>query len=131
MFQYGLLSGDTAFDGAQVMAFPLSPRCTRSGSATVPHPKGWLAKLNANHRISYYRSVMDQRVRDIPARTIVNAKLGWQGRRLGAFLTAANVFNVQKLNQFFVDVDGRRCGTLNPPRILGVSLDGRDRKSVV
>ncbi|APL96014.1 TonB-dependent receptor [Sphingomonas sp. BHC-A] len=119
------LAGDTALESAQGKAFPLAPRWTLSGSATFSHPKGWLANLNANHRSAYYQSVMDQRVRDIPARTIVNAKLGWQGRRLGAFLTAANVFNVQKLNQFFVDVDGRRCGTLNPPRILGVSLEGR------
>ncbi len=119
------LAEGTALDSAQGKAFPRAPRWTLSGSATFSHPKGLLANLNVNHRSAYYQNVMDQRVRDIPARTIVNAKLGWQGRHLGAFLTAANVFNVQKTNQFFVDIGGRRCGTLNAPRILGVSLEGR------
>ncbi|BAI97460.1 TonB-dependent receptor-like protein [Sphingobium indicum UT26S] len=106
-------------------AFPRAPRWTLSGAASFTHPNGWFANVNANYRTAYYQNVMDQRVRDIPSRTLVNAKLGWQGKHLGAFLMIANIFDVQKPNQFFVDVDGRRRGTLNAPRILGVSLEGR------
>lgn len=116
--------GGTTLENAQGKEFPHAPHWTLSGSVTFAHPNGWLANLNVHHQSAYYQNVMDQRVRDIPARTIVNAKLGLQGRYLGAFLTAANIFNVQKTTQFFVDIDGRRRGTLSEPRILGISIEG-------
>ena len=63
--------------------------------------------------------------RDIRGRTLVNAKIGWQGEHLGAFLIATNIFDVQKPTSSFVDFDGRTRGTLTEPRILGLSLEGR------
>lgn len=121
---FPIAQGNT-LENTQNKTFPRAPRWTLSGSANFTHPSGWSANVNANHRAAYYQNVMDQRARDIPARTFVNAKVGWQGKHLGAFLTAANIFNVQKPNQFFVDTDGRRRGTLNAPRILGVSFEGQ------
>jgi len=110
-------------ESAQGKDFPRAPRWTLMGGATFHHPDGWFANMNANHRSAYYQNVIDQSVRDIPARTLFNAKLGWQGQRFGAFLTATNIFNVQKPVQFFQDIDGRRRGTLSDPRILGLSFE--------
>ncbi|PZU14707.1 MAG: TonB-dependent receptor [Sphingobium sp.] len=110
---------------AQGNEFARAPHWTVSGGATFHHPNGLFANLNANYRSAYYRDTVDQAFRDIPGRTLVNAKIGWQGEHFGAFLIASNVFNVQKPNQFFVDFDGRVRGTLIEPRILGLSFEGR------
>jgi outer membrane receptor protein involved in Fe transport len=104
--------------------FPRAPRWTVSGGATFTHPDGWFANLNANHRGAYYQDIINQSVRDIRPRTLINAKLGWQGQHFGAFLIATNILNVQKPDQFFRDLDGRRRGTLNDPRIFGLSFEG-------
>ncbi|MEJ7933914.1 TonB-dependent receptor [Sphingobium sp. AN558] len=105
--------------------FSRAPRWTGSAGVHFVHPAGWTANLNLNWRSAYYQSVITQRERDIPGRLLAHAKIGWQGRHLGAFFTARNIFNVQKPNQFFDDVDGRRRGTLNDPRIFGLMLEGR------
>jgi iron complex outermembrane recepter protein len=64
-------------------------------------------------------------VRDIRPITLVNAKLGWQGRHFGAFLLATNIFDRQQPTSFFNDFDGRVRGTMSDPRILGLSFEGR------
>ncbi|WP_082462966.1 TonB-dependent receptor [Sphingobium sp. Leaf26] len=110
---------------AQGNEFARAPHWTLSGGATFHHPNGSFANLNANYRSAYYQDTVDQAFRDIPARTLVNAKIGWQGQHFGAFLTASNLFNVQKPSQFFTDFDGRVRGTLTDPRILGLSFEGR------
>lgn len=110
---------------AQGNEFARAPHWTLSGGATFHHPNGLFANLNANYRSAYYQDTVDQAFRDIPGRTLVNAKIGWQGEHFGAFLTASNVFNVQKPSQFFTDFDGRVRGTLTEPRILGLSFEGR------
>jgi len=124
-FRSSALAQGSPSESLDGKAFPHAPRWTLSAGTTFSHPEGWFANVNANHRSAYYQNVLDESERDIAARTIVNAKLGWQGRHTGAFLTATNIFNVQKTNQFFVDVDGRKRGTLNEPRILGISLERR------
>ncbi|MEC3909750.1 TonB-dependent receptor [Sphingobium sp. CR2-8] len=110
---------------AQGNEFARAPHWTLSGGATFHHPNGLFANLNANYRSAYYQDTVDQTFRDIPGRTLVNAKLGWQGEHFGAFLTASNIFGVQKPSQFFTDFDGRVRGTLTEPRILGLSFEGR------
>lgn len=110
---------------AQGNEFARAPHWTVSGGATFHHPSGVLANVNANYRSAYYQDTVDQAFRDIPGRTLVNAKIGWQGEHFGAFLTASNIFNVQKPSQFFTDFDGRVRGTLIEPRILGLSFEGR------
>jgi outer membrane receptor protein involved in Fe transport len=105
--------------------FPRAPRWTLSGGATFSNPSGLFANFNANHHSAYYQGIVDQSIRDISGRTLVNAKLGWQGRHLSAFLVASNIFNAQKVDQFFSDIDGRRRGTLNAPRILGLTFESQ------
>lgn len=115
----------TLVQNAQGNEFLRAPHWTFSGGATISSPGGLSANVNANYRSAYYQNIIDQRFHDIPGRTLVNARLGWQGRHVGAYLTATNIFNVQKPVQFFTDIDGRRRGTLNDPRILGFTLEGQ------
>lgn len=105
--------------------FPRAPHWTVSGGTTFVHPSGAFLNLNASYRSGYFQSATDQNVRDISGRTLFNTKLGWQGRRFGAFLAANNIFNAQKPDQFFIDVDGRRRGTINDPRKFALILESR------
>ena len=119
------VTAGTLLADAQGKEFPRAPRWTVAGSATYAHPSGWFANANVSHRGAYYQDIVDQSVRDIRALTLFNARIGWQGRHFGTFLIARNILNEQKLNQFFRDVDGRRRGSLNDPRILGLTIAGR------
>ncbi len=105
--------------------FPGAPHWTLSGGATFARQAGLFANANFNYRSAYFQYAVNQASRDIPDRMLVNAKIGWQGQRFGAFLIAQNIFNVQKPNEIYTEVDGRRRGTLNDPRIVGLSLEGR------
>ncbi|WP_404710207.1 TonB-dependent receptor [Sphingomonas sp. MMS24-J13] len=105
--------------------FASAPHWTLSGGATWQHPTGFFANLNANYRSAFYQDIVDQSYRDIHGRTLVNAKIGWQGKNFGAFVVASNIFNVTKATQSFVDLDGRTRGVVTEPRILGLSFEGK------
>lgn len=122
---FSVPAGSSLNQGAEGNSFAVAPNWTASGGATWQHPSGMFANLNANFRDAYYQSTTDQTVKDIAGRTQVNAKIGWQGRHFGAFLTASNIFNDVKPTAFFTDSDGRVRGVLAAPRVLGLSFEGR------
>jgi iron complex outermembrane recepter protein len=105
--------------------FANAPRWTVSGGVTWQHPAGLVANVNANYRSAFYQYAQTQAFRDIEARTLVNAKVGWQGDNVGVFLIATNLFDVQKPSIFFADFDGRTRGLLIEPRTIGLSFEGR------
>lgn len=105
--------------------FANAPRWTLSGGATWRHPGGFMANFNANYRSAVYQDTVDQAFRDLPGRTLVNAKLGWQGENFGAYLLVSNLFDVQKPSTFFLDFDGRTRGLLTDPRTFGLSFEAR------
>jgi len=113
------------FRGATGNEFARAPHWTASAGATWHDESGVFVNLNANYRGAYYQDTVDQPYRDIPARTLVNGKIGWQGEHLGAFLVVTNLFDVQKPSQFFTDFDGRVRGNYIEPRTLGISFGGR------
>lgn len=110
---------------AQGNEFANAPHWTLSGGATWKHPSGIIANVNANYRSGFYQDTVDQSFRDIGARTMVNAKLGWQGENFGAYLIVANIFDAQKPTTYFLDFDGRTRGLLSDPRTFGLSFEGR------
>lgn len=122
-------SAGTLFQFVPGNEFANAPHWTISGGATWQHPTGLFANVNANYRSGYFQDVVDQPAilpaRDIAARTLVNAKLGWQSKNFGAFLIASNIFDVTKPTQSFVDFDGRTRGTVTEPRIMGLSFEGK------
>ncbi len=111
--------------GAEGNEFALAPHWTGSAGIDWQHPSGIRLNLNANYRSAYYQGTVIQVARDIPARTLVNGRFGWQGEHLGAFLIARNIFNVQKVDSVFADFDGKNRGVLIEPRILGLSFEAR------
>ena len=123
--KFDIAAGDTVQGAAEGNEFARAPRWTLSYGATYRHASGLVANLNANHRSGYYQDPVAQTARDVRARTLVNARIGWQGRRFGAFLIGSNLLNVQKATRVFLDVDGRTRGTLNDPRVLGLTFEGR------
>lgn len=125
-FQHFNVPAGVLFQGAaEGNEFALAPRWTASAGATYRHPTGMMLDINANYRSSYFQDAVNQAARDIRGRTLMNAKLGWQGQHLGAFVTARNIFNIQKKTQFFTDFDGRTRGMVNPPRIISIGFEGR------
>ena len=115
----------TASGAADGNEFARSPRWTASAGMTWHQTGGLFANVNANFRSAVFQSPTVQTVRDIKGLTLVNAKIGWQGRNFGAFLIASNIFDTQKPTGFYTDFDGRTRGTLAEPRILGLSFEGR------
>lgn len=115
----------TTTQSAQGKEFLRAPHWTLAGGVTVSYPSGLFANVNANYRGAYYQNLIDQSGYDIPGRALVNARLGWQGRHFSAYLIASNIFNVQKPVQFLQDIDGRRRGILNDPRILGLTFESQ------
>ena len=105
--------------------FANAPRWTLFGSATWRHPDGFLANLNARYRGAFYQDALVQTRRDIRPLALVNARLGWQGRHVGAFVVASNIFNVERIVSSVVDPDGRRRGMVSEPRLLGLSFEAR------
>lgn len=124
-FKKFLLDGGTEIASAAGKEFVRAPRWTITAGASYTDRRGPFASLNAHYRSAYYQTVADQSVRDIRARAIVDAKIGWKGRIVSAYVTASNIFNVQKPEQFFVDIDGRRRGALSNPRMLGIAVEGQ------
>lgn len=105
--------------------FANAPRWTVSWGGTWRSAGGLFANINATYRDAIFQSTIDQTVRDIRPITLVNAKLGWQGRHFGAYLIASNIFDRQQPTSFFTDFDGRVRGIMSNPRILGLSFEGR------
>jgi len=105
--------------------FANAPHWTLSGGATLRHPNGLFADINAHYRSAFYQDALIQMGRDIHGRTLVNTKLGWQGEHFGAFLIMTNIFDVQKAAARYLDSDGRTRGILTEPRVIGLSFEGR------
>jgi len=109
--------------------FTNAPHWTLSGGGTWQHSSGLFVNVNANYRSGYFQSITQQPATapdmDISGRTLVNAKVGWQGEHFGAFVIANNIFNVLKPTQSFLDLDGHVRGTVTDPRIIGLSFEGR------
>ena len=105
--------------------FANAPRWTGSAGATWRSVTGLFVNINATHRGAFFRDIVDQTVRDIRPLTLVNAKIGWRGEHVGAYLIASNIFDRQVPTSFFTDFDGRVRGTVSAPRILGLSFEGR------
>lgn len=105
--------------------FANAPRWTGSAGATWQDRSGLFANVNATYRGAFFQTIVGQTIRDIRPLTLVNAKIGWRGEHVGAYLIASNLFDRQVPTSFFTDFDNRVRGTVSQPRILGLSFEGR------
>ena len=120
--QFKVVTGGTTLDltGSE---FGLAPRWTIAAGANWRLPHSLLANLNVNYRSATYSGlgVRDQVRRDVDARTLVNAKFGYDRGHWGAYVFGANL----------LDETYRETGvfnnyaTLGAPRVFGALLEAR------
>lgn len=104
--------------------FANAPRWTLAVGGTWKSEAGWFVNLNASYRAAAYQQVTDQTARQLKARTLVNAKAGWQSDRYGAFLTANNIFNTHYFDYSYLN-GTRQQALLGEPRIVGATLEAK------
>jgi len=104
--------------------FATAPRWTLAAGFTWKGEAGWFANVNANYRSAAYQAVTDQTQRQLKARTLVNAKVGWQSERYGAYLTAANLFNQHYFDYSYLN-GARRQTLFGEPRTFGLQLEAK------
>lgn len=106
-------------------AFSGAPKWTAAAGFDWRHPSGFSLNLNANYRGAQFQNVIDQAAgRDVPARTLVNAKIGYSNDNFGAYLVATNLFD-DKYYDYQYENAGRLQALLGEPRMIGLTFEGR------
>ena len=62
--------------------------------------------------------------RDVPARTLVNAKVGYGNDNFGAYLVATNIFD-DEYYDYQYENGGRMQALFGEPRMIGLTFEGR------
>lgn len=105
--------------------FANAPRWTWAAGFDWHHQSGVSANVNINYRGGQFQTVTDQNGgRDVPSRTLVNAKVGWKNENFGAYLVATNIFDQKYFDYQYVN-GPRQQALLGEPRMIGLTLEGR------
>lgn len=106
------------------LEFANAPRWTWAAGFDWRHPSGFNLNANVNHRGSQYQDLFDQSVRNVPSRTLVNAKIGYSNEHFGAYLVATNIFDKKYFDyQYF---NGPQLQAMfGEPRTIGLTFEGR------
>lgn len=104
--------------------FAYAPRWTLSAGAAWRSGNGWLVNANANYRAATFdgAGLTNQTTRSIDARTLVNAKVGYEAAHWSAFLFASNIFNEAYVQYSRSDIP---VAALGDPRVIGAVLEAR------
>jgi outer membrane receptor protein involved in Fe transport len=106
-------------------AFSGAPKWTAAAGFDWHHPSGVSLNVNANYRGAQYQNVIDQGLgRDVPSRTLVNAKIGYNNENFGAYLVATNIFD-DRYYDYQYENAGRLQALLGEPRMIGLTFEGR------
>ncbi|KTE38056.1 MULTISPECIES: TonB-dependent receptor [unclassified Sphingopyxis] len=111
-------------DDLSGLEFVSAPRWTWAAGFSWQGRSGISANANVNYRGAAYQGLVDQSVRDVPGRTLVNAKIGWSNDNFGAYLFASNIFD-DRYFDYQYDNDGRLNALLGDPRVIGLSFEAR------
>lgn len=105
--------------------FANAPRWTWAAGLDWRHPSGFSANLNVNYRGPQFQNIRDQSGgRDVPGRTLVNAKVGYSNESFGAYLVATNLFD-DKYYDYQYENGGRMQALFGEPRMIGLTFEGR------
>lgn len=105
--------------------FANAPRWTWAAGLDWRHPSGFSANLNVNYRGAQFQDIRDQSGgRDVPGRTLVNAKVGYSNENFGAYLVATNLFD-DKYYDYQYENAGRMQALFGEPRMIGLTFEGR------
>lgn len=112
--------------------FARAPRRTSSLGINWRHPSGWLAAANIDHTGAYYSFADNDADSRNDARTLLNARIGYQTPQLGLQLIGRNLGNEEtttfrqawekQSNRYGRTVDGLLL-THGAPRSLALQLD--------
>ncbi len=103
--------------------FAYAPHWTLAAGGTYRWGEGFMANVNANYRSSVFSDVgIDQDAFRVAARTIVNAKAGYEAEHWALYVYADNLFDEQyiQFNSF-----GQPLAVLGAPRVIGATLETR------
>lgn len=103
--------------------FSGSPRWTWAAGLDWRSDTGLSANLNVNYRGAQFQNVIDQTNRDVPSRTLINAKVGWSNEHVGAYLVATNIFDAKYFDYRYINI--RDQALLGDPRMIGLTFEGR------
>lgn len=105
--------------------FANAPRWTWAAGLDWRHPSGFSANLNVNYRGAQFQDIRDQSGgRNVPSRTLVNAKVGYSNDNFGAYLVATNLFD-DKYYDYQYENAGRLQALFGEPRMIGLTFEGR------
>lgn len=105
------------------LEFPYAPRWTLAGGANVRFGDGFNANLNASHRSAVMTDVsIPQSASRVPARTLVNARVGYATPHWSLSVFANNLLG-EKYDQYINDFTG--LAVIGAPRSVGVMLEAR------
>lgn len=103
--------------------FAYAPRWTLAAGGNYRWGGGFIANLNANYRSEVYSgSGAFQANSEVGSRVLVNAKIGYETERWGAYLYGKNIFNEDYLT-YLRDDTGQAI--LGDPRVVGLILQAR------
>ncbi|WP_239807315.1 TonB-dependent receptor [Croceicoccus hydrothermalis] len=103
------------------LEFPYAPKWTLAGGANVRFGGGFNANLNASYRSAVFTDVsIPQADNRVGARTLVNAKIGYDAEHWSVSLFANNLFD-EKYNQYVNN--HTNFAIIGAPRNVGVILE--------
>lgn len=103
--------------------FAYAPNWTLAAGANYRWSSGFIANVNASYRSDAFTDVTtNQDTWRIDARTLVNAKVGYEADHWGAYLFANNLLDE---NYIQYERSDQPLAVLGDPRVIGVILEAR------
>ncbi|PXA99922.1 TonB-dependent receptor [Nostoc sp. 3335mG] len=103
------------------LEFPYAPEWTLAGGANVRFGDGFNTNVNASYRSAVYSDVsIPQANSRVGARTLVNARIGYQAEHWSLALFANNLFD-EEYDQYFNT--STNFAVIGAPRSVGVTLE--------
>jgi outer membrane receptor protein involved in Fe transport len=105
------------------LEFIYAPHWTVAAGVNLRTDSGFTFNLNGSHRSDVFTDVVrPQALNRAAARTIVNAKIGYQAEHFGISVFANNLFDEDYVHYRY---PGEARAVLGDPRVFGVILEGR------
>lgn len=105
------------------LEFIYAPRWTVAAGVNVRTDIGFTFNLNGSHRSAVFTDVTKpQEQWRVGARTLVNAKIGYQTEHFGISIFANNLFDEEYMQYYNISSDR---AVLGDPKVVGVILEGR------
>lgn len=111
---------DAQIDDYSGSEFAYAPRWTFSVGVNARWGEGWLANVNANHRSDVTPDIGSD-ARRLSARTVVNAKVGYELTDWSAYVFANNLFN-EDYTQYAWSNSSPNV-ILGAPRVVGIGIE--------